>query len=179
MRRGWFIIPGVQTGDRTIEQQVKGLEDIDFAGKTVLELGCSEGLMSKWMMERGAASVFGVDIVADHVWEARRQCRGLACRFDVVDIDAWRPKEHYDVVMALAVLHKLKRPDLAAQKLAAACRGVMVIRLPPETAPIVVDARSGNVPYDIGGVMERSGMYLTRTTRGSFDEWTGHYVRTP
>lgn len=176
-RRGWFAIPGVQDGDRTLEQQIKGLDAIDFVGKTVLELASAEGLMSKWMIERGAKSVDGIEIVADHVKEAWRQCNGLPCGFNVMDLNkvGW-PVRDYDIVMALAILQKLKNPSYVAQTYARCCKE-MVIRLPPENAPLVIDARSGNVPYDIDKVMREEGFERVRVTEGHLKEWTGVYRR--
>lgn len=176
-RRGWYVIAGVQDGDRTLDQQIKGLDAIDFRGKTVLELASAEGLMSKWMIERGAKSVDGIEIVAEHVKEAWRQCAGLPCGFDVDDLNiAHAPRKSYDLVMALAILHKVKDPSAVARRYARCCKE-MVIRLPPENAPLIVDARSGNVPYDIDKVMRGEGFERTRVTEGHLREWTAQYVR--
>lgn len=181
MRRGWFVIGGVQDGDRTLAQQIKGLDGIDFRGKTVLELGSAEGCMSKWMIEQGAKSVDGIEIVADHVKEAWRQTRGLPCGFNVMDINtlgipSWGMRD-YDIVMALAILHKLKDPSLVARHYARCCKE-MVIRLPMKNDPwIIVDQRSGGRPHDIHAAMEAEGFYPARVTEGSFKEWCGHYVR--
>ena len=177
MRRGWYRIEGVQDGDRTLAQQVLGLDGIDFRGKTVLELASAEGLMSKWMIERGAKSVDGIEIVAEHVKEAWRQCKGLPCGFDVDDLNlAHAPRKNYDIVMALAILHKVKDPSAVARRYARCCKE-MVIRLPPENAPNIIDPRSGNVPYRINDVMTSEGFNLLRVTQGHLAEWTAHYAR--
>lgn len=180
MRKGWFVIPGVQDGDRTLAQQVKGLEGIDFHGQTVLELACAEGLMSKWMIERGAKSVDGIDIIAENTKEAWRQCTGLPCSFRVLDLnDLWRLFDlpQYDIVMALAVLHKLKRPAFAAAQFAALAKKTFVVRLPPANAPLVIDPRSENKPQDIDKRIWECGFTGVAVTRGSFKEWTGIYSR--
>lgn len=176
-RRGWFVIEGVQDGDRTLEQQIKGLDHIDFGGKRVLETGCAEGCMSRWMIERGAASVHGVDVVKDHIREAWRQCWGLPCSFEVHDLNEPRTWSQFDIVLALATLHKVRRPDVLARSLARCCKE-MVIRLPMKNDPwIIVDQRSGGRPHDIHAAMEAEGFYPARVSHGSFSEWCCHYAR--
>lgn len=178
MRHGWYQIAGVQTGDRTLEQQITGLEELDVRGHDVLELGCAEGLMSRWMVqERGAAHVTGVDSVLDHIREARKQCEGHPIQLVVHNLNTPRPFGGYDTVMALAVLHKLRRPDHMAAQIAQLARKQIVLRLPPQTAPVVIDERSGNKPYDIEFPLLQRGWKRVRVTKGSFEEWTAFYAR--
>lgn len=163
-------------------QQIKGLDAIDFVGKTVLELASAEGLMSKWMIERGAKSVDGLEIVADHVKEAWRQTSGLPCGFNVMDLNtlslpSWGTRE-YDIVMALAILHKLKQPSEIVQHYARFAKELIVVRLPPKHKPwIIVDERSGNVPHNITGALWRVGWVPIHASIGTFDEWLCIYKK--
>lgn len=179
MRKGWYIIDGVQDGDRTLAQQIKGLDAIDFVGKTCLELGSAEGLMSKWMIERGAKSVDGIEIIADHVKEAWRQCWGLPCSFKVLDLNDVRQLfPPYDIVMALAILQKLKNPSVVVQHYARFAKELLVVRLPPKHEPwIIIDERSGNVPHNITDALWRVGWVPIHASTGTFDEWLCVYKK--
>lgn len=181
-RKGWYVIPGVQDGDRTLEQQVKGLEDLDVRNHDVLECGCAEGLMSRWLFtSKGAQHVLGLDVVVEHIKEAKRQCAGLNVDVIVHDLNNLiytdRQFGAYDTVMVLAVLHKLKFPKHTLAWLLRAAVTQIVVRLPPEHAPKIVDPRSGNVPIDVEAQILAAGFERTRVTEGHLNEWTGHYVR--
>lgn len=114
MPKGWFIIPGVQEGERTFEEQARALEPA-FAqaqGKTVLDLGCAEGLLSHEFARRGAKEVVGFDCNEVILDVARSLGRGLpTCSFARVDLNKLivkhRPTQKFDIVLALAVVHKL------------------------------------------------------------------------
>ena len=54
MGKGWFVTDG-RAGDRTLAQQLVGLDKINVQGATVLDVGCAEGLISIEMAKRGAA----------------------------------------------------------------------------------------------------------------------------
>jgi len=177
MRKGWFLIPGVQDGDRTLEQQIKGLEDLDVRGHKVLELGCAEGLMSRWLIGRGADEVHGVDVVVDHVREARRQCADMPIKLAIRDLNVSAPFGPYDTIIALAVLHKLRRPAEVAAQIAHCATRQIIIRLPPQTAPVVIDERSGNHPHDVEAPLLQRGWKRVRVTKGSFEEFTAFYAR--
>ena len=58
---GWFVInhdkAGHRDGDRSLEQQMRGLEKLvrEVHGKTVLDIGCAEGLISMALVRAGDA----------------------------------------------------------------------------------------------------------------------------
>jgi len=51
-------------GGRKNEERVRNmhLNEIDFKGKTVLDVGCSEGYFCRYAMDRGAKMVLGIDL---------------------------------------------------------------------------------------------------------------------
>ena len=51
-------------GGRNNRKRIKDmhLDQIDFKGKTVLDIGCAEGFFSRYAMDRGAKSVLGIDL---------------------------------------------------------------------------------------------------------------------
>lgn len=185
MRKGWFEIPGVQTGDRTIAEQMIGL-DIALAeagGARVLDLGCAEGLITREFVRRGALRALGVEIVADNAIEASYQCGGLPIDIVTADVGDWLqfragwPGDDADITLALAILHKLKNPTAAARVIARRTSRLAVVRLPPATPGFVLDARSGNVVHDITAAFAAEGLRLAEVCTGPRNEWMGHYRR--
>jgi 2-polyprenyl-3-methyl-5-hydroxy-6-metoxy-1,4-benzoquinol methylase len=71
--KGWFTT-AERPGDRTLDQQLCGLDGLqhECAGKTVLDVGCAEGLISHYLARLGARSVYGIEIVPGHVDMANR-----------------------------------------------------------------------------------------------------------
>lgn len=55
---------GLSGGPRNFEQRVRemGLEEIDFEGKTVLDIGCSGGNFVTYALDRGAKKAVGIDL---------------------------------------------------------------------------------------------------------------------
>lgn len=181
--KGWFHTEG-REGDRTIEQQMQGLSPLwpIIYDKSVLDIGCAEGLISVECIHHGARHVRGIEIVPGHVDVARSLSRTLpygSIAFQVADANSFVPSVgcQYDVVLMLAILHKLRDPVACCKRFAEAATEMCVIRLPPETAPTVVDSRSGSVPFDINAAMEQCGFVLERVTLGHLAEWTGYYRR--
>lgn len=178
MAKGWFKVAG-RDGDRTLEQQLTGLEPLfaECAGKMILDVGCAEGLISMELAREGALHVRGVEIVPGHVAVANRLKGNLRCDFKTADANTWVPIGQYDIVIALALLHKLRDPTLACIRFARACQSLMVIRLPPEHAPFIVDERSGFKKHDIDRTMKVCGFELETVTCGHLREWVGFYRR--
>lgn len=137
MRHGWFAIPGVQTGDRTLAEQMLGVKEaLDEArDKTVLDLGCAEGLISR-EFARAGATVMAIDAIGDHVKVAMGQCEGYDVGFDVVGLDELAAKHEqlnayhvYDIVLALGVCHKLHDPATGVRFAARSSDDLVLIRM--------------------------------------------------
>lgn len=142
MRKGWFIIPGLQHGDRTVEEQMTGVWDAarDCQGMTVLDLGCAEGLIGREFARAGAVRVHGVDSVAGHIAVAEQVCDDYPMAFTHARLDefieSWEKlresvpeAEHrFDIVLSLGVCHKLEQPELGLRFSAAAARRLCLIR---------------------------------------------------
>jgi len=172
--------------DRTLEQQMMGLDRLfaQVEGKSVLDVGCAEGLLSIECVKSGASRVTGIEIREAAVKEARAAARKLPVEehykiyFAVDTAETFEPLVNYDVILLLAVLHKLRNPTAACARIVQHARETVVIRLPPEHAPTIIDARSGNQPHHIGITMDKAGFELEHSSYdGPFGEWVGYYRR--
>lgn len=116
MRHGWLAIPGVQTGDRTVEEQVLALRPAiaECSGKTVLDIGCAEGLIGREFARAGAAKVIGIDAVAGHLAVAAEQCKECPqMSFILADMNVAYQQIVIpsDIVLCLGFAHKMHDPN--------------------------------------------------------------------
>lgn len=187
--KGWFKIPGVQDGDRTIDQQMQGLAPLigEVAGRSVLDLGCAEGLVGMELAEKHEASfVDGLTYVAFEaaVGQALAMSKGLNVtvrRCDLNKLPAWLAEgnpieDEYDIVLMLAILHKLKRPTDLLDFAVSRKPVLIVIRTAEATPGYVDDARSEHRRVDVVAEMKARGYMLQTQQPGPFTEWTGYFV---
>ncbi len=114
-----YTTPG-ETGDaeqRKIEMMK--LPD-DLSGKTVLDLGCNEGFYSFEAEKRGALRVLAIDKskVAEEKFRLLKQIFNSNVEFesfDLLDTDA-PDVGRFDIVFFLAVLHHMRHPLLALDR---------------------------------------------------------------
>lgn len=176
----WFHFEG-RGGHRTLDQQMQGLALLMRSVKnaTVLDVGCAEGLITMEMATAGATALHGVEIRRQAVVEANTLRGDLPITFEVGDLNVWRPQHHYDVLVMLAILHKLKQPrEVLHDLLFRASPDLIVLRLPPhDDNPIVRDERSGNKKIDLWPTINKMGYKLIHVTPGYLKEWVGYYRR--
>lgn len=190
-RRGWFVIPGEQDGDRTVSQQMRGLGPLveRVRGARVVDFGCAEGLIDKALLDHGAAHVRGYEVVADHIVVANRVCAAYRqeppqAHFIVRNLNetaaicgdgtAW------DEALMLAVLHKLKRPaDFLVQVIAQFAPRRLVIRTAKATPGYVDDSRAdkGHRVVKLLEFLPSCGYAFKEKQDGPFDEWTGYFEK--
>jgi len=143
MSEGWFNIPGTQKGPRTLQEQMLGLKPAleETYGKTVLDLGCAEGLIAIEFAKRGASLVCGIDYNPDLIATAAKEIEKanehtgkflpVGCIYaDLSEVIEENYHQQFDIVLALAVLHKLNDPEAGAKFCAASAKSLIVIRLP-------------------------------------------------
>jgi len=176
IRKPWF------NGDRTLKQQLKGLKHLHnyLNGARVLDLGCAEGHISKYCIENGASNVHGIDIAPDFIIEAKRHTIDYSAKVlfeckDLNDIHTINPfMNSYDVILALAILHKLRNPLNLLSIICKLNAELIIIRLPENNADIIIDPRSGNKPINVTDAL--SEMYKLRyVSSGHLNEWVGYY----
>lgn len=183
MDKGWFEIPGVQRGDRTLEEQLRGLEPMlaEVEGKTVLDLGCAEGLIAQAVVQRGAAKVWALDCNVKSIEAAHRL--GLdphRAHFAVHNANVIGPDEeaclHSDIVLGLAIFHKLQRPDVSLAAWSRFAHDLLVIRLPGGSKGEFL-AKHSKAYCDVGEVLPPLGFVLERTEPGPRDELVQYWRR--
>jgi SAM-dependent methyltransferase len=103
----------------------------DLAGKTVLDVGSRNGYFCFEALRRGAAEALGVDHDARSVADAARvaDCLGLPARFRVADVERDTLDGPFDYVLALNLLHHLRDPVGALDRLMAVTRERLVLEV--------------------------------------------------
>ena len=124
------LAPGVVTpGVWPLESKefiLSALDEIDFTGRKVLDIGCLDGLFSFEAERRGAREVVATDLVSQ-VRGGREQCfrlaqraRGSRARYlpDMSVYDIRRLGiDDFDIVLFLGVYYHLRNPLLAFERL--------------------------------------------------------------
>lgn len=184
MRNGWFEIPGVQHGDRTLAEQMMGLEEAlgEAPGKTVCDLGCAEGLIAIEFAKAGAADVYGCDYnieLLEAGLDELDQHAGLPVSFEFKDIaeaieQGWKPQ--FDIVLALAILHKLPDPAAGVKLCAEMARDLIVIRLPIRSSGRICGKHHRHMQCDVREILKGCGFYMARKVPGPRGELV-HYWR--
>ena len=89
----------------------------DFCGKRVLDLGCGYGWHCRYAIERGAASVVGIDISKKMLEVARSKTPYPQVEYRLGAIeDMDFPDESFDVVLSSLALHYVESFDSVARR---------------------------------------------------------------
>ena len=89
-------------------------------GRRVLDFGCGTGADCLAMARAGAAEVWGFDVQAGALDEARRRCRGASCTFanpDAEDLDGLA--SHFDLIVSVDSFEHVRDPAAALRRIAA------------------------------------------------------------
>jgi SAM-dependent methyltransferase len=99
--------------------------------KSVLDIGCMYGFFCFEAERRGAARVLGIDADPENVRKCRLlgDCKGSAAEFLHLDIETEEIRGQFDYVLCLNVLHRLRNPLSALDKLVAAAREVLIVEV--------------------------------------------------
>ena len=164
MNRGWFKIPGVRDGDRTLKEQMLGLEPAlaEAKGKTVLDLGCAEGLIAREFARAGAKHVVGIELLAAHLAVARVQCKGIdniefICAHLGDYIAALESIPQYDIVLALGIIHKLHDPAAPLRFAAHSAKTLMLFRAPAKKYDGLIKSKHTDVMCNVPKLMQAEG----------------------
>lgn len=193
----WFIMPGSNTGRVTLERQLAGLEVLlaEAHGMSVLDLGCAEGLIGEQFIKRGAKIVRGVEWHLKRVDFANNLFKrygpptkvhkrkfsavlGNLERLDSVMQNHGFMNHDYDIVLALAICHKLTYPDVFLEEAAARATKYMAVR----TTGAIINTGPDLAMFSVPALMSEVGfvpLYEGKGHPGTDDDtaWLGLYVR--
>lgn len=190
MADGWFAIPGVQKGPRSLVEQMLGLKPAleETYGKTVLDLGCAEGLIAIEFAKRGASLVCGVDYNPALIATANAEIEKASAHSgkfipvgcmhaDLSDMLTEGYTQQFDIVLALAILHKLPDPAAGAKFCAASAKSLIVIRLPIGSTGTIRSKHAHHMRCDVREVFRANGFQRERKELGPRGEWVQYWRR--
>lgn len=182
MQKGWFAIPGHQEGARSIEEQLRGLDDVvaQVEGMSVLDLGCAEGMILRHMKQHGAGRCAGYEGNPDLYRAADGYLSPMGCEVVFADLNVSQGfKREWDVVLCLAILHKLQDPDKSLREFADACRDLLVIRLPIGSDGVIQWKHGKHMTCDTREVLSDLGFILKAEEEGPRTERVHIWRRIP
>lgn len=189
--KGWISVPGIREhADRTLAEQLIGLEAAiaEARGKTVLDLGCAEGVIGREFARAGATRVLGIESLPGHLEVARLACAAeTQMEFAQAYLQDWIPAhpepEVFDIVLALGIIHKVYDPGEALRFACRSCRDLLLFRAPAHAwegwvrakhrAPGAVDKGKVHVPT----AMAEEGFRFIRKIAGARGEAVEYWER--
>tara|TARA_R110000868_G_scaffold103974_1_gene286007 strand:- start:202 stop:759 length:558 start_codon:yes stop_codon:yes gene_type:complete len=184
MTKGWFKIPGVRDGDRTLKEQMIGLEPAlaEAKGKTVLDLGCAEGLIAREFARAGAKHVVGIELLAAHLAMAKVQCRDInniefICAHLGDYIAALESIPHYDIVLALGIIHKLHDPAVPLRFAANSAKSLVLFRAPAKKYDGLIKSKHTEYKVNVPKLMQAEGFAEERLITGVRGEAVQYWRR--
>lgn len=164
------------------------LAAVDWAGKSVLDVGCGTGHTAAAIARAGAKEVTGIDYAPTAVATANDMHHELNLRFEVLDIAGWtRP---IDVAISCGTLEHMDRPEETLRDLLRIVgpKGEVVITCPFFInirglvwmtlaklfgVPMSLTDRHFISPFDIERWLEGTTHHLARTVAFDFDRANG------
>lgn len=177
----WFAIPGQQEGRRTLTEQMLGLHPAlaEARGRSVVDFGCAEGLIAIEFAKAGA-QVRACDYNASMIDTAKRLAEGVpnveflhADLREVMSDTSWR----CDILLLLAVLHKMPQPQLALEHFADIAGDLMVIRLPVGSSGERLRSKHTNERCNVNLTMGQRGFALEKSLTGPRRERVQYWRR--
>jgi ubiquinone/menaquinone biosynthesis C-methylase UbiE len=132
------------------DRRCKSILGIDsFAGKTVLDIGCGDGIYTQDIAKQNTALVVGIDPIEDVIKHAQNKYKDVPnLKFECADLYKMEiPKEPYDLVILRGVLHHL--PDLEKGIKRACLLGKRVIILEPNGYNLILKIIEKTSKYHI------------------------------
>lgn len=118
----WFTIPVMR---KRIELLIEAVEP---KGKSIVEVGCNEGFLSKAFLEHGASRVVPVDYDQSMVNKARHMFGVDAIKADINKLPF--EDDEFDIAVGGEVLEHIMNPMVGLQELFRVARERVVLSLP-------------------------------------------------
>ncbi|WP_422926928.1 class I SAM-dependent methyltransferase [Singulisphaera sp. PoT] len=111
--------------DAQVSHQYHAFKDVDFTNKSVLDIGCWDGLWSYEAEKRGAREIYSTDLIsqrdgdvsnyrlAHSIFNSKAQYKTNVSVYDVHTLG----KNDFDVVLYMGVFYHIKDPLLALARL--------------------------------------------------------------
>jgi SAM-dependent methyltransferase len=122
-------------------------ESSDFwQGKTVLDIGCNEGLLYPLLKECGISEYVGIDTSAEYIWQARQNFPEV--EFLMVDLKTF--PRYFDIGIALSTLHIFNNEEFEKilKKYSRQCN-TFIFEVPVEGTASIYYTRSEKENIDI------------------------------
>lgn len=181
VKQPWF------GGARSVAEQMMGLEAAlaEARGKSVLDLGCAEGAISFAFARGKAGRVRAMDYNASMIAQAQAEQEEIGVHnlsFEVADFSDWiaDPRAlwgQFDIVLALAVLHKLSSPAAGAAFCADVCASLLVIRFPKGSSGRIRAKQHPHDTADVPKILTSKGFVRERKEVGPRGEWVQYWRR--
>lgn len=142
-------------------------------GKTVLDVGCSGGQLGRILSEQRGCTVYGVDISAQAVLQAKKVLHRAAV-MDVEKDPLPFSGQKFDVIVFCDILEHLLHPEQVLQTFPGYLRahGVLVVAI-PNVANISIRLKLllGRWDYQPSGILDASHVrfYTLKTMRSLFE----------
>ena len=183
--KGWLKVPGIRPdGDRTLEEQMLGMIPAlkECAGKSVLDLGCAEGLIGAEFAKAGASRVVGIELLESHLQVARLACKGVPnISFICSHLENWvieHPEsEQFDIVLALGIIHKLNEPSMLLEFAARSAKSLVLFRAPASETDGIIHSKHSKRPCNVPEVMESCGFVSEKKIKGVRGEAVQYWRR--
>lgn len=172
MTQGWFDMKG-RPGARSLAEQMEGLQPAldECGGKSVLDLGCAEGLIALEFARAGAAVILGIEAQARFIEVAQtlRFPDGCEAKFQRMNLKRVTPADAipHDIVLCLAIIHKLKHPETGLRFAARSARDLLLLRSGRGAIDGIIYGKYSRTPCDSAAVMRSEGFELEKTCDGA------------
>lgn len=188
--KGWISVPGIREhADRTLEEQLLGLESAiaEAKGKSVLDLGCAEGVIGREFARAGATRVLGIESLAGHLEVARLACAAeTQMEFVQAYLQDWIPEhpepEKFEIVLALGIIHKIADPSVPLRFACRSCLDLLLFRAPSHAWKGYVRAKHGQRGVErqqihVPTVMKEEGFVFEKHFPGARGEGVEYWRR--
>lgn len=139
---------------------------------SVLEVGCAEGLLTKWITDYYDVKVTGIDIAEDFI----NRCQEIPAKFIHTSIESFTMSD-YDLVIATEVLEHCLNPSQIINRLSKHSRGILTSvplnepSINPETCSInAYRARRDNKRVAPGKGCGHASLFTPNTFRQLFNK---------